>query len=795
MAITDQQPADPRHVLVHMVGAADLGTRSGRPFAARCAELESAGPAQAARLLTTSADPKRPAPLMAVFADGAPRYDRVILVVTRKQAGMAPDEDFTRPVGMAMKARLESEGLYGVRFEPGAVELLEVSAPHSSKVRVAIRDWLISIYAGRTLPQVDIQFTSGATNAGIGLVAGALEAGVEPRLVLLTGATARRITLREELPADKENAQRWLIRNRFYSPMIKGDPDNDKLWRSRLDRQILAAETTDRDGEDGTATGMPEGDLARVLLERIGRYEAVDGFLFRAWLKTRTRGLADRDRTGGPGTDLDGKLDDVIRRRFPDRVTRNRQETLEGKEIEALRAACRAKGLQTSALDFLLQPQLREAEDAAKDLAHGKQADPKDPRIIRRFLETQGYLPRYDEKIVEIGYPRWPYLGDRRVLILIALGKGRGEDSQPSGLDDLIRQARRYDIVPMIRIIVSAETERIGRLWEEKACAQSVDCRVLLTCGIDFSDLEAIRCDVWDALTVDDRELDTVGKIWVVTGPGPKPQGLGLLLTGMEWGLSAACPTQLVEIRQAAAGSNESIVEVDRGAVLNRVAGETELAGVALSALDCLDVSAAAAALDQGWARSLRPLAVRVRRLSLVPAPRDGVRGRKKPTAGAAAGIDPEWLMSIGMSDQENSSLLLLRARLRLVQTIAKNDPWGCAVRAAALCEGTLGKYGDDGWYTLCDRKSPRCIPQATQLARYRNDSPVAYGRERVDRTGTAPEPPSPEALRHCLRDLRKGLSQRVTVNGCGLPDIWDTVLVDELELLTQALRAFTVSI
>ncbi|WP_322768380.1 hypothetical protein [Frankia sp. Cr1] len=789
MATTDQQPTDARRLLVHMVGAADLGTSSGRPFAARCAELESAGPAEAARLLTASADLKRPAPLAAVFADGAPRYDRVILVVTRPQAGTESDKDFTRPLGVAIKERLESEGLYGVHFEKGAVELLEVGAPHSSKVRAAIRDRLMSMYAGRTAPKVEIQFGSGATNAVIGLVAGMLEAGVEPGLVLLAGATGRRIMLREEIPDEKENAQRWLVRNRFYSPMIARDSDNARFWQRRLDRQLLVIETADRDEEGGAATGMDEEDLARVLLERIGRYEAVDGFLFRAWLKNRTHGLAGQDRAGRPDAELDAKLDDLIRRRFPDREIRQANEKLPRRGIETLRAARAAKSLSTSALDFLLHPRLPEAENAAKDLAHGNRADPKNPRIIDRFLETQSYLPRHDEEIEEVGYPRWLYLGDRRALILIALGKNRGEDSWTSGLDGLIWQARqddRYDITPIIRIVVSAETEPIGRLWEEKARAQDVDCRVLLTCGIDFGDLEAIRCDVWDALAADDGELDTVGEVWVVTGPGPKPQGLGLLLTGIEWGLSSACPTRLVEIRSAAAGSNESIVELDREAILNRVAGEAELAGVALSALDCLDISAAAAALDQGWARSLRPLAARVRRLSLVPAPRDGARGRKKPTAGAGAGIDPEWLASIDISDQENSPLLLLRARLRLVQTLAGSDPWGCAVRAAALCEGTLGKRGDNGWYTL-----HHSIPEAKKLATYRNLSPAAYGKDKKGGTGA---PPSAKELKDCLQGLRNGLSKRVTVNGRGLPDIWDSVLVDELELLKAEIRAFTVS-
>ncbi len=767
-------------VLVHMVGAADLGVRSGPRFKEKRDELATADPEHAARLLTTSADPKRPVPLVAVFADGAPRYDRVVLVVTRRQAGTVPDEDFTRPLGMAIKERLESEGLYGVHFEKDAVELLEVGAPHSSKVRAAIRDRLMGMYAGRAAPQVDIQFTSGSTNAGIGLVAGTLEAGVEPRLVLLTGGTGRRIPLRDEFPADKENAQRWLVRNRFYSPMIERDSDNARFWQSRLDRQLLVIETA-----EGAAA-----DLARVLLERIERREAVDGFLFRAWLEAHVRALAARDNARTADAGLRERLDDLIKRRFV--KPRNWQPT----EVKELLAERRRRGFPAAALTVLVDPQITKAEKAANGLAHGEKPDTESMRIARQFLKRRRDLPLVDEKIEELGYPRWPYFGDRRVLILLALGiasgkdRDKGEDSRTSGLDELIAQARQDDrFTPMIRILVSAEAEPVGRLWEEKARAQDVDCRVLLTCGIDFSDLDDIRCDVWDALAADDGELDTVGKVWVVTGPGPKPQGLGLLLTGIEWGLSAACPTQLVEIREATAGSNKSSVEVDQDAVLNRVAGEAELAGVALSALDCLDISAAAAALDQGWARSLRPLAARARRLSLVPAPRDGVRGRKRPTAGVNAGIDEEWLASIGMSDQETSSLLLLRARLRLVQTLAKSDPWGCAVRAAALCEGTLGKDGDTGWNTL-----RRHIPEAERLANYRNDSPASHGMDKAARSGTAPEPPSAEELRDCLRGLRAGLRRHVTVNGRGLPDTWDDVLVDELDQLKRELRAFTVA-
>jgi hypothetical protein len=107
-------------------------------------------------------------------------------------------------------------------------------------------------------------------------------------------------------------------------------------------------------------------------------------------------------------------------------------------------------------------------------------------------------------------------------------------------------------------------------------------------------------------------------------------------------------------------------------------------------------------------------------------------------------------------------------------------------MRAATLCEGTLGKNGPYGWNTL-----RICIPAADELARYRNASPAAHGKEKATRRGVALEPPSAEKLRTCLWELRKGLSETVMVNGRGLPDTWDAVLVDEHESLTTELRAF----
>ncbi|WP_131787824.1 hypothetical protein [Protofrankia symbiont of Coriaria ruscifolia] len=776
MATSDQPCTDTGHVLVRMLGAADLGTRSGRAFTEKCAELESADPAQAARLLTTSADPRWEVPLAVAFGPGAPRYDRVVLVVTRAQAGPVSDGDFTHPLGAVLKQRLEGDGLYGVSFEPGAVELLEVGAPHIRGVRAAVRDRLMAMYPGDTAPAVDIPFGGGATNGLIGLVVGALEAGTKPQLIVpLTGGGAERIRLSQQLPT--ENADRWLVRHRFYSPMVRRDSDNEKFWQSRLDRQVLATETV----------GGAASDLARVLLERIERCEAVDGFLFRSWLEAHVRDLAARDNARTTDAGLRASLDDLVNRRFvqPRRWT--------PAEVDRLLKERRRGGFPAAALTVLVDPQIAKAEHAANDLAHGKAPDGAGTRAIRRFLKRRRDLPLVDEEVEELGYARWPYLGDRRALILVAMGTDpvEGDDPPAPRLDALIDQARRDDVEPVIRIVVSDRTEPVGRLWEAKARAQDVDCRVLLECGTDFDDLGGIRSDVWGELDTE-GDLDTVGEVRIAVGPGPKPQGLALLLAGMKWALWAACPVRLVELRQAMRNSvaalDDTIVDVDRDAVLNHVAGDAELAEVAVSALEYLDVSTAAALLDRGSPR-LCPLADRARRLSLVPA-----RGAQPARAGAGSGTDRDWLESIGLFDHEHAPLLLLRARLRLVETLAANDPWGCAVRAAVLCEGTLGKRGDHGWYTLCDPKKSQHVPAATRLAGYRNASPAAHGKEKAVRVRVTPVLPSAKDLRDCLRGLRAGLSRHVTVDGTGLPDTWDTVLVDELEQLKKEIRAFIVS-
>ncbi len=776
MTTTDHQPMNTRHILVHLVGAADIGALPGASFQERLAELAAADPAEVGRLLTASADPARKVPLAVVFAAGAPQYDRVILVVTRPRAGQPVDSGQTSSLGEVIKNHLEADGLYGVSFPPGTVELLEADGPYLAGTRAVMRRQLREFRDDGAPLHVDITFGGGATNAAVGLVVGALESEVEPHLVLLAGGGGRRILPSGKLPTANENDDRWLVRHRFYSPMVSRDPGDADLWQRRLDRQILVAESVG--GTDVGDTG--EEELARVLLERIDRREVVDGMLFRAWLEARVRSLAARDSSAGGDPDLDRWLDDLIRRRFPDPRARAAKEKLFPSEIRKLRAARAARGVPTSALDLLLEPLVWDAEMAAKDLVHVNRSNPRDLGIVRRFLETQSYLPRYDEEIVELGYPRWRYLGDRRALVLLAMGTDpvEGDDPPTPRLDALIQKAARENVTPVIRILVSEKTEPVGRLWEKKARGKNIDCRVLLKSGIDFDDLDDIRLDTWDALQAE-GDLDTVKEVWVVVSSGRKPQGLGLTLAGIEWGLSAACPTRLAEIRRSGAGSDESIVEIDQDAVLNRVAGDAELARVALSALECLDVSAAVALLGQGSAQWLRPFADRARRLAFI---------------GPSTALGPGWLASIGLFDHEHAPLLLLRARLRLVETLAADDPWGCAVRAAVLCEGTLGKHGEHGWYTLCNPKKPQHVLAATRLAGYRNASPAAHGKEKAVRVGATPVPPSAKDLRDCLRGLRAGLSRHATVNGTGLPDTWDTVLIDELEQLKKEIRAFIVS-
>ncbi|WP_239375995.1 hypothetical protein [Frankia sp. Cj5] len=760
-------------MLVHMVGAADLGTRPGPEFTKKLDELVAADPSEAARMLTESADPRRP-PLVAVFAAGAPHYDRVVFVVTRPQAGPAPDENFTRPLGAAIKERLECEGLYGVRFQPGAVELLEVSAPHMSGVRAAIRDRLLTMRADGVIPAVDLPFGGGATNGAFGLVAGILEANVEPRLVLsLAGGGVKRIRLSQQLPT--ENADRWLVRHRFYSPMLKRDPDNADFWQDRLNRQILVTETT-----YGSAV-----DLARVLLERIDRDEAIDGFLFRAWLEAYVRALAVRDNAGITDGTLCERLDKIIKGRF------ERPKKWSPTEICDLLKECRSRKFPVDALTVLADPEIGNAEGAANSLAHGGASNSDS---IRQFLRDRGDLPLVDEEIEGLGYARWPYLGDKRELILIAMGSTdqvEGDNPPTPRLDALIDWMRGDDVEPVIRIVVSAESALVGRLWEEKARAKNVDCRVLLECGINFDDLEWIRSNVQEALAAEGN-LDAVDKIHIAVGPGPKPQILALLLAGLEWALRAACPARLVELRRKMRNPvpalDETYIDVDPDAVLNRVIGDSGLAEVAVSALECLDTSAAATLLDRGSPR-LRPLAVRVRRLSLVLA-----CGQRSADGDAESGIEPDWLASIGIADYENASLLLLRARLKLVQTLADSDLWGCAMRAAVLCEGTLGKNGDTGWYTLKNKKNAQYILAAYYLNEYRNDSPAVHGKERKERADRRKEAPKLPPLRDCLEDLCKGLSEHVMVNGQGLPDTWDNVLVDELESLKRELGAFIAS-
>ncbi|WP_131772882.1 MULTISPECIES: hypothetical protein [Protofrankia] len=147
-------------------------------------------------------------------------------------------------------------------------------------------------------------------------------------------------------------------------------------------------------------------------------------------------------------------------------------------------------------------------------MAHGKAPDSAGTQAICQFLRRRYDLPLVDEGIEEFGYARWPYLDGRRVLILVAMGRDpvHGDEPPTPRLDELIAQARKEGVKPIIRIIVSDDTEPVDRLWEVKAPVQDVDCRVLLKCGIDFDDLAVIRLDVWDELDTEGG-LDTVDEV------------------------------------------------------------------------------------------------------------------------------------------------------------------------------------------------------------------------------------------------------------------------------------------
>ncbi len=220
-----------------------------------------------------------------------------------------------------MRTRLISEtGMCGARFERDAVAVVRVASPGLEDTSAALIRWLV----GRHPEEILISCGSGAFSLSVGALCAALTTRLPARIVHIDVPHEPYALDRGRERPDHADAylKSWLLRHRFWDPLADMDPGNEMIWRLLAARQAgdtsLAADLQERSTK---WKGLTSGQLAKfaetwptaqaALFERLGRGEAVDYGLLRAWFAESLRRHFEREQEVLPSPVRD-RLGDLI---------------------------------------------------------------------------------------------------------------------------------------------------------------------------------------------------------------------------------------------------------------------------------------------------------------------------------------------------------------------------------------------------------------------------------------------------------------------------------------------------
>ncbi|MEW9534166.1 hypothetical protein [Microbispora sp. NPDC049125] len=515
-----------------------------------------------------------------------------------------------------MRTELISEaGLCGKRFDGEAVAVVQVESPGLEDTSRALAGWL----AGRRPEEILISCGSGAFALSAGALCAALTTRCPARIVDIEAPQEPYVLDRQRDP--DAHLESWLLRHRFWDVLAEIDADNRTLWRLFAARQAgdthFAAALRERSKPvDGLTSGQIDrfADLwptaQAALFERIGRGEAADYGLLRAWFaesirrhfrreeqtlappaRTRLRELIDAlgDRADGKGG-LAGRLRATARALWAETGS-----------------TCAAMIKDDALVEFYTAASTHRAHLMPERLEPG----PLPPTLLaaaeRWEKDDQGV-----KLVAGTGRVGWPVLGSGDVLGLLAVGLGRegrdAEDRQAVGavLAEMWRRRERLSRrgALRLRLLASPETrERAHRLARSVTnVAAAVDVRVIE--GVSGG-LGRIRDLVTSALESEaaptgrtipsDAEafgsLRDVDEVVLVLNPGPPMTNYGMIAAAVDWSLTAACPlwvTELVRSPEAPAG------ELRGGQrILARLGADRVLARLGVSAVERLDLRTA----------------------------------------------------------------------------------------------------------------------------------------------------------------------------------------------------------
>ena len=518
-----------------------------------------------------------------------------------------------------LRVQLVSEGgVCGARFDPDAVAVVRIEAPTLSETARSLTRWLTD----RRPAEILISCGSGAFALSSGALCAALETCSPARILHID--TPHRTHALGRPPDMDRHLVSWLVRYRFWDGLAEIDPAGREIWKLLAARQVgdvRYAKGLQERFTEGQASGLEPGQVKKfteawptaqaALFERIGRGEAGDYGLLRAWYAQRLTKLFEKEAD---------TLTDPTRTRVGELVAAlGTRADGEGGLSGRIRETARRLGSGTTAcVRMIRDTALTELYTAASTHRAHLMPERLDPGPLPPTLLAAADRWEMDDtgvKLVEAtGRTSWPVLGSGDVLGLLAVGLDReGRDAEDRQAVEVVltELRRRRELllrrgILRLRLLASAETsERAHRLAGWVPTHADLDVRVIE--GVS-GDLEHVRDVVVQALAAEaaptgrtgSGSLRDVDEVVLVLNPGPPMTNYGMIAAGVEWSLTAACRLWVTElVRQPGAPS-----ELRGGQpVLARLGADQVLARLAESAVEQLDLRTAQRLIQRGSAR------------------------------------------------------------------------------------------------------------------------------------------------------------------------------------------------
>jgi hypothetical protein len=703
----------------------------------------------------------------------------VVLLATVNRA--RPGNEPYTVYAQGIMARLcGGEGLFGRRFTPDQVRVVEVAQP-TMRHCVGPAGRVVAEWRPR---ECLVTSGSGSYALGAGALMAALAADVPTTLVPVDEVSASyRLG---ELLDSTDRLRDWSLRHRFWDELAELDPEGAAAWRLLAARQRADVAPAVAAVLAGGAPGLSSGQLDKLaelwptvqaaFFERVARGEAVDHSLLRAWygqqlavrLKRESRdlpgragtviaGLVDRltvgnaDGNAGPGA---ASLIRSARQGLPPQTTGRCAAMLRDERLEDLYRAA------TTHRAHLDQP--------------GAQMWPLPGTIVEQAeVWESGDLVR--KLVGSKGMTAWPVLGSGDVLVLMGVGRPGlnpeiADRQAQEGLRRVIDWAAvRRDALPRrgrvrLRLLASEESAEWARafaMWVGPSLANvGGEVKVVAPLPVEPGDVPKVREAILSVLESADTptglsrsgSLRDVDEIMLVMNPGKPVVNYGMIAAGIDWSLTAACPLRVVEL-----GRNRGVEPIvrDGGRVLRRLGPDPLLARLAASAVRRLDLRTAWRLLSHG-STALDDVRAAVDLLH-----RDLY-------------ADPG--LTVGFGERRD----LARQRLVLVGHVLADEPWSaCYTAVEALRPGLFE------WDTRERRAGTDLMPSPREperpadaafrwarvkaesaalkeLEKWRNASPYAHLLDRLRQddnkhTGWRTIPPRnvPQLLTRAVNDLR----------------------------------------